>query len=94
MHPPDGEHVGRVAASDEDHVVRQGKRSQIGRRPRIERKVRDVRVQLRVIEGRARRVAEKHVAASGEAEDDLELSGVRVTAERDDLPRIHPEIYD
>ncbi len=94
MRPPDGEEVRRAAARDEDHVVRERQRPQIGRRPRIERQVRHVRIELVAFEPGARGVVEEHLAASGEPEDDLELRGARIAAERDDLPRVHPQIYD
>ncbi len=72
----------------------EGELAQVGRRPGVEREVRHVRVELRVFERRARGVVEEHLAPSREAEHDFELRGVRCPAERDDLPRIHPQIYD
>jgi len=72
VNPPDGKHVGRVAPSDQDHVVRQRQRSQIGRRPGIEREMGHVRVELRVLERWTRSMVDENLAASSEAEDDVE----------------------
>ena len=46
VHAPDGEHVGRRAAGDEDHVVRERERAQVGRRPWIEGEVRHLGIEV------------------------------------------------
>ena len=52
--------------------------------------MRDLRVEVVVLEHRARRVVVEHPASAREVEDGLELGGARIAAEGDDLPGIHP----
>ncbi len=102
VHAPDGEHVGRVAASDVEDVPGERVLAQVGARPRVERDPRHGRAPgPRLEEARRRRVAlvprrpdprDAGTSPAGEPDDEaLERRAEREAAHGDDVAlRRHP----
>src|SRR5581483_10280758 len=87
---PDGEHVRRAAAGDEDHVVGERELAQVLRRPGVERQRRHLRVPFEgPVVARARGPVDEDAAPAGELEHVFDERGLRVTTEGDDLRRGH-----